>query len=216
MCSNFRFLWETRLRIEAKFQNWNHIRSLCRLGRTSGRPNQHRLPCYHSIAFFKLRWTTNNRLKKTKRELFDVILFSLCRCPSFMPPIIYLIWIRYETPYWCLSKKIKKAAKMRVKYVSMLPRMPNINFGFEVTGTYKENILAAVLCIMLYVYFWYTRQLLNAPARMRKLFELASVSHNFLWYLLLKEIYILILIISHFNFSIVKTMHLRIYLCLDV
>ena len=33
---------------------------------------------------------------------------------------------------------------MRVKYVSMLPRMPNINFGFEVTGTYKENILAAV------------------------------------------------------------------------
>ena len=43
MCSNFRFLWETRLRIEAKFQNWSHIRSLCRLGRTSGRPNQHRL-----------------------------------------------------------------------------------------------------------------------------------------------------------------------------
>ena len=42
---------------------------------------------------------------------------------------------------------------MRVKYVSMLPRMPNINFGLEVTGTYKENILAAVLCIMLYVYF---------------------------------------------------------------
>jgi hypothetical protein len=167
MCSNFRFLWETRLRIEAKIQNWNHIRSLCRLGRTSGRPNQHRLPCYHSIAFFKLRWTTNNRLKKTKRELFDVILFSLCRCPSFMPPIIYLIWIRYETPYWCLSKKIKKAAKMRVKYVSLLPRMPNINFGLDVTCTYKKNILAAVLCIILYVYFWYTRQLLNAPARMR-------------------------------------------------
>ena len=38
--------------------------------------------------FLKLRWTTNNRKKKTIRDLFDVILFSLCRLGSNYSPII--------------------------------------------------------------------------------------------------------------------------------
>ena len=49
--------------------------------------------CLFSV-FFKLRWTTNNRTKKTIRELFDVFLFSLCRlvssCPSIVLPIVFL------------------------------------------------------------------------------------------------------------------------------
>ena len=52
-------------------------------------------PCCLFSVFFKLRWTTNNRLKKTTRELFDVILFSLCRFvssyPSIVLPIIFFI-----------------------------------------------------------------------------------------------------------------------------
>ena len=49
--------------------------------------------CLFSV-FFKLRWTTNNRLKKTTRELFDVILFSLCylvsSCPYIVLSIVFL------------------------------------------------------------------------------------------------------------------------------
>ena len=33
-------------------------------------------PYYRFNVFFKLRWTTNNRKKKTIRDLFSVILFS--------------------------------------------------------------------------------------------------------------------------------------------
>ena len=49
--------------------------------------------CLFSV-FFNLWWTMNNRLKKTTRELFDVILFSLCHlmssCPSIVLPIVFL------------------------------------------------------------------------------------------------------------------------------
>ena len=50
--------------------------------------------CLFSV-FFKVRWTTNNRMKKTTRELFGVILFSLCRlvssCPSIVLSIVVLL-----------------------------------------------------------------------------------------------------------------------------
>ena len=53
--------------------------------------------CRFSV-FLKFRWTTNNRKKKTTRDLFSVILFFLCRlvlsCPSIVLPIVFL---RYET-----------------------------------------------------------------------------------------------------------------------
>ena len=46
--------------------------------------------CLFSV-FFKLRWTAHNQMKKTTRELFGVILFSLCRlvpnCSSSVLPI---------------------------------------------------------------------------------------------------------------------------------
>ena len=49
--------------------------------------------CIFSV-FFKVRWTTNNRMKKTTRELFGVILFFLCRLVSsysfIVLPIIFL------------------------------------------------------------------------------------------------------------------------------
>ena len=51
--------------------------------------------CCLCSASFKLRWSTNNRLKKTTRELFNVILFSLCRlvssCPSIVLSIVVLL-----------------------------------------------------------------------------------------------------------------------------
>jgi hypothetical protein len=64
--------------------------------------------CCISNAFFKLRWTTNNRTKKMARELFDVILFSSCHLCQVV--LLYLqlfssIRIRYETQFWCLSQK---------------------------------------------------------------------------------------------------------------
>ena len=50
--------------------------------------------CLFSV-IFKLWWTTNNRMKKTIRELFGVILFSLCRlvssCPSIVLSIVVLL-----------------------------------------------------------------------------------------------------------------------------
>ena len=132
MCSNFRFLWETRLRIEAKFQNWSHIRSLCRLGRTSGRPNQHRLRFHYPsvktlcddgircpfpmLSFhyiFQASVDDKQSIEEDEERTLRCNFISLYRCPSFMPRIIYLIWIRYETPYWCLFEKIKKSVKMR-------------------------------------------------------------------------------------------------------
>ena len=52
------------------------------------------IPYCHFSAFFKFRWTTNNRMKKTTRDLFSVILFSLyhlvSNCPSIVLPIIFL------------------------------------------------------------------------------------------------------------------------------
>ena len=43
---------------------------------------------------FQAPVATNNRMKKTTRELFDVFLFFLCRlvssCPSIVLPIIFL------------------------------------------------------------------------------------------------------------------------------
>ena len=46
--------------------------------------------CRFSV-FLKLRWTTNNRKKKTIRDLFSVFLFSLCRFVSSCPSIVLLI-----------------------------------------------------------------------------------------------------------------------------
>ena len=68
--------------------------------------------CFFSI-FFKLRWTTNNRMKKTTRELFSVILFSLYHlmssCPSIVLPIVFLdmnkIWDTFLVSF---SKKNHK------------------------------------------------------------------------------------------------------------
>ena len=65
--------------------------------------------CLFSV-FFKLRWTTNNRMKKTTRESFGVILISLCRlvssCSFIVLPIIFLdmkqIWDTFTVSY---SKK---------------------------------------------------------------------------------------------------------------
>ena len=37
-------------------------------------------PCCLSCASFKLQWTTNNRMKKMTRELFNVILFFMSFC----------------------------------------------------------------------------------------------------------------------------------------
>ena len=51
--------------------------------------------CLFSV-FFKLQWTTNNRIKKTTRELFGVILFSLCRLVSSCPSTVLLIIFLYE------------------------------------------------------------------------------------------------------------------------
>ena len=48
-------------------------------------------PCCLFSVFFKLRWTTNNRMKKTTRELFGVILFFLCRFVSSCSFIVLLI-----------------------------------------------------------------------------------------------------------------------------
>jgi hypothetical protein len=51
-------------------------------------------PCCLSIAFFKLRWTTNFGRKKTTRVHFIVILLSLRRCVSsclsIVLPIVFL------------------------------------------------------------------------------------------------------------------------------
>ena len=72
------------------------------------------LYCLFSV-FFKLRWTTNNRLKKTTRELFDAILFSLCRlvsnCSSIVLPIIFLDTNQIWDNFWCLLQKKKSVAK---------------------------------------------------------------------------------------------------------
>ena len=65
--------------------------------------------CLFSV-FFKLRWTTNNRMKKTTREPFGVILISLCRlvssCSFIVLPIFFLdmkqIWDTFMVSY---SKK---------------------------------------------------------------------------------------------------------------
>ena len=50
--------------------------------------------CCLCSASFKLRWSTNNRMKKTTSKLFDVILFSLghfmSSCHSFVLPIVFL------------------------------------------------------------------------------------------------------------------------------
>lgn len=46
------------------------------------------------------------------RELFNVFLFSIYRFvlsyPSSVPLFIFMIWIRYETSFWCLSQKKRK------------------------------------------------------------------------------------------------------------
>jgi hypothetical protein len=68
-------------------------------------------PYYLFSVFFKLRWTTNNRMKKKTRELFGVILFSLCRlvpsCPYIILSIVFFdmnqIWDTFTMSY---SKKI--------------------------------------------------------------------------------------------------------------
>ena len=62
--------------------------------------------CLFSV-FFKLQWTTNNRMKKTTRELFDIFLFSLfclvLSCPSIVLPIVFLdmnqIWDTFMVSY---------------------------------------------------------------------------------------------------------------------
>ena len=49
--------------------------------------------CLFSV-FFKLQWTTNNRMKKATRELFGVILFPLCHlassCLSIVLSIVFI------------------------------------------------------------------------------------------------------------------------------
>ena len=49
--------------------------------------------CLFSV-FFKLQWTTNNRMNKATRELFGVILFPLCHlassCLSIVLSIIFI------------------------------------------------------------------------------------------------------------------------------
>jgi len=49
--------------------------------------------CLFSV-FFKLQWTTNNRINKATRELFGVILFPLCHlassCLSILLSIVFI------------------------------------------------------------------------------------------------------------------------------
>ena len=83
------------------------------------------LYCLFSV-FFKLRWTTNNRLKKTTRELFDAILFSLCRlvsnCPSTVLPIIFLDMNQIWDTFWCLFSKNKHLICCKLSFHSVISR----------------------------------------------------------------------------------------------
>jgi len=69
-------------------------------------------PCCFFSALFKLWLMMNNRSKKTTRELFDAILFSLCRfvssCFPFVTPIVLLDMNQMRHLFGAFLKKITK------------------------------------------------------------------------------------------------------------
>jgi hypothetical protein len=66
-------------------------------------------PCCLSSAFFNLRWMTNNQMKKTTRELFNVFLFFILFCVklSFFYTTNYLD----SFPVSSLKKRLSCLAK---------------------------------------------------------------------------------------------------------